>query len=68
MFNFHVQILETPDRTGDVTVTVRHNCDGRAVYLAALACLIEIQKNFPDFPPKTQARVDRALEILRGEL
>lgn len=67
MFDVHLQVPETPDHTGDVTVIMHHNGDGRAIYLAAIACLIEIQKAFPDFPPKAQARADRALEILRAK-
>ena len=66
MYDFHLQVPDAPDHAGDVTVIVRHNGDGRAVYLAAMACLIELQKAFPDLPPKAQARADHALAVLRA--
>ncbi len=67
MFDFHLQVSEKPDSFGDALVVLRHNGDARAVYLAAVACLIELQKAYPDIAPAAQARADRALEILRAK-
>ncbi len=67
MFDFHLQVPEKPNSFGDTLVVLRHNGDARAVYLAAMACLIELQKAYPDFAPTAQARADHALEILRAK-